>query len=188
MGGRVRNWLYEQGEELVHDNPDILIIAYYPRILKKSEFENVPLGAINFHPGLLPYNRGMYPHIWPIFDSSPCGVTIHYIDEGIDTGDIIAQEEIEILPTDIASDVERKTQEAIFALFCKTWPLLKAGTAPRIPQPKEGTRHFAREIGTMQEFDWETIARLRACTFDDMSYGYVVVDGKRYYVGARIFT
>lgn len=185
MGDRVSAWLYKQGEEIVHDKPDIIIVAYYPRILKKEEFESVP--TINFHPGLLPYNRGMYPHIWPIFDGSPCGVTIHYVNEGIDTGDIIAQREVTVSPTDIASDVERKTQEAIFNLFCEVWPKIKAGNAPRLPQPEEGTHHFAREIGTMQEFDYATIARLRACTFDDRSYGYFVVDGKRYSVGAKMY-
>lgn len=188
MGARVRNWLYEQGETLVHENPDILIVAYYPRILRSEEFVSIPLGAINFHPGLLPYNRGMYPHIWPIFDGSPCGVTIHYIDPEVDTGDIIAQREIEVSPTDLASDVELKTQEAIFDLFCETWPKIKEGKAPRTPQPKEGTHHFAREIGTMQEFDADTIARLRACTFDGRSYGYFIDGGKRYYVGAHIYT
>jgi len=188
MGEKVKAWLVEQGEEIVTESPDIMVVAYYPHILKREEFDNIPLGAINFHPGLLPYNRGMYPHIWPIFDGTPCGVTIHYIDEGIDTGDIIGQREIEVLPTDIASDVEENTQRAIFELFCELWPSIRSGTASCTPQGDYGTHHYAREISSMQEFDFDTIARLRACTFKDRSYGYFMYNGKKVHVGVRFFS
>lgn len=186
MGKKVTSWLKSQGESIVKKNPDILVVCYYPRILKKEEFETQP--TINFHPGLLPYNRGMYPHIWPLADGSPAGVTIHYIDAGIDTGPVIGQKKIKVTPTMIASDLERVTQKEIFNLFKKLWPRIKKGIKGR-PQVGTGSHHFGREIATIQQFDRETIMRLRACTFDDRSYGYFLdTAGNKVYVGAKFFT
>lgn len=188
MGDKVKSYLVKQGEELVTEKPDIIVVAYYPWILKKEEYEDVPLGAINLHPGFLPYNRGMYPHIWPLFDKTPCGVTIHYIDEGIDTGDIIAQKEIEVLPTDTAGSLEVKTQQEIFKLFKKIWPKIRFGKAPRMPQVGKGTFHSAKDISALQgEFDRDIIDCLRACTFKDRSYGYFMHEGKKVYVGVKFY-
>lgn len=188
MGTRVKLFLTQQGETLVEENPDLLIVAYYPRILKKEEFEGVPMGAINFHPGLLPYNRGMYPHIWPLVDGTPAGVTLHYIDEKVDHGDIIAQRRIDVTPTDTAADLEDKTQKEIFDLFVETWPDIRDGKVKRKPQEGPGTFHLAKEIKTIQEFDKTTIDRLRACTFRDRSYGYYRDGDKKVYVGVKFFT
>lgn len=184
MGKRVIKWLRSQGEKIVRTNPEILIVAYYPRILPKEEFEPQP--TINFHPGLLPYNRGMYPHIWPLVDGSPAGVTIHYIDAGIDTGRIIGQERIKVTPTMIASDLEKLTQEKIFNLFKRLWPKIKKGIKGK-KQKGKGSFHLAKEIRTIQEFDRDVIMRLRACTFRDRSYGYFYESGEKIYVGAVFF-
>ena len=186
LGEKIRQYLIEQGEDLVEESPDMIVIAYYPRILKKEEFENIP--TINLHPGLLPHNRGMYPHIWPLVDGSPVGVTIHYVNENIDAGDIIAQKELPVYPTDIASDMEVRTQTEMVELFKLTWPKIKDGTAERRQQPPDGSYHHSADIKSIQEFDRDTIRRLRACTFEDRSYGYFVEDGKKIYVGVKFFT
>lgn len=66
------------------------------------------MGFINLHPSLLPEYRGMAPQHWPIINGeSKTGVTVHYVDEGTDTGDIILQEEIELLPTDYVYDLQK---------------------------------------------------------------------------------
>lgn len=185
MGDRVKKYLQEIGETLVDENPEILVIAYYPRILKKEEFEKQP--TVNFHPGLLPYNRGMYPHIWPLFDGTPGGVTIHYINEKIDEGDIIAQKQLEIKPTYTASDFERITQHEIFELFKKCWPDIKRGIKGK-PQTGPSTFHYAKEISSMQEFDRQTMRRLAACTFDDRTYGYFIDEsGNKIKVGIKFY-
>src|SRR3990167_15961 len=97
FGLKVKTWLINQGEEMVYVDPELIISCYNPRIIPQEE---LTCPAINFHPGLLPYNRGMYPHIWPLIDGSLAGVTIHYIDDGIDTGDIIAQQLVTVYPED----------------------------------------------------------------------------------------
>ncbi len=187
MGKKVIRYLKSIGETIVEKNPDILIVAYYPRILKKEEFEDIPYGAINFHPGYLPYNRGMYPHVWPLIDGSPAGVTLHYINEKVDTGDIIAQKRIKVSPTDIASDLEEKTQHEIFELFKKMWMKIKDNRNPWRPQVGKGSYHPAKEITSIQKFDKKTIDRLRACTFRDRSYAYFIDHGKKVYVGVKFF-
>lgn len=187
MGARVKRYLRSLGETIVKKHPDVLIVAYYPRILRKEEFESVPLGAINLHPGYLPFNRGMYPHIWPLVDGTPAGVTIHYINEKIDAGNIIGQKKIWVKPTDTAGDLEAKTQLEIFKLFKKVWPKIKQGVKGRKPRGSS-TYHNAKEITSIQEFDRQTMYRLRACTFRDRSYGYFVDQGKKVYVGIKFFS
>ena len=68
-------------------------------------------GCINFHPALLPTNRGWYPHVHNILDESPAGVTLHLIDEGADTGPILVQKTIDVEPTDTIDNVKAKIQD-----------------------------------------------------------------------------
>jgi len=187
MGRKIIKILKSLGEEIVEDNPDMLIVAYYSRIIKPEEFNAPRLGTINLHPGLLPYNRGMYPHIWPLIDDTPAGITIHYIDDQIDHGEIIAQEEVEVKITDTAGSLEKRIQKRMLFLFKLVW-ISKFWFNVPVKQMGKGTLHYAKEILTIQRFDKDTIMRLRACTFDDRSYGYFMHEGQRIYVGAKFFT
>lgn len=82
---------------------------------------------VNLHISLLPYNRGADPNLWSILDYTPSGVTIHVLDEGLDTGKIVAQralnfdDEVETLASSYA-----KLQAAMVALFKETWPAMAA--------------------------------------------------------------
>src|SRR5258706_6564932 len=104
--------------------PDIIIAAFWGYILKPDLISIPPRGCVNFHPGYLPYNRGVNPNVWPFIENTPIGVTLHYIDEGTDTGDIIARKKMVQDPIDTAGTVYDKTLEEIIALFKKTWPLI----------------------------------------------------------------
>jgi len=64
-----------------------MITVYWPWLIKKN-YLNTCKNSINFHPAYLPKNRGWYPHVNNILDNSVPGVTLHKIDEGIDTGPI----------------------------------------------------------------------------------------------------
>lgn len=187
MGERVKKWLLSQGETIVDKNPELLIICYYGRILSDEELREAPMGTINFHPGLLPLNRGMHPQIWPLVDGSPAGVTLHWVTKEIDCGPIIAQKKFKVEPTDIVSDMDRKSQDTIFRLFKKMWPKIKSGKAPRMEQKGPSSRHYNRDIKTICEFDKATIGRLRACTYKDKSYGYFIDNGKKIYIGVKFY-
>lgn len=72
--------------------PDICVIAHFERIIRKELLSIPPMGFINLHPSLLPNYRGLAPQHWPIINGeSKTGITVHYVDEGTDTGDIILQ-------------------------------------------------------------------------------------------------
>ena len=174
--------------------PDIGISILFDYILK-SEFLNMfPQGVINLHPALLPYNRGQYPNVWSIVEGTPAGVTLHYVDEGTDTGDIIAQQEVPVEPIDTGETLYRKLERASLTLFQETWPLIKAGRAPRIPQNKGvGTYHRTRDVESIDkiQLDQQYKARdliniLRARTFPPYKGAYFEVGGKRVYMYLRL--
>lgn len=153
--------------------PDIGVSALFGYILRRKVLDLLPYGCINLHPALLPYNRGAYPNVWSIVEGTPAGGTIHYIDEGVDTGDIIRQREVPVEPTDTGATLYARLEEATLDLFFETWPLIRAGVAPRIPQPRgEGTTHRVRDVQRIDEIDLdrtytarELIDILRARTF-----------------------
>ena len=72
-----------------------LIISYnYKYIITKDIIAHYPNKIINLHISYLPWNRGAYPNVWSILKNTPKGVSIHLIDQSIDTGDILFQKEV----------------------------------------------------------------------------------------------
>lgn len=85
----------ESQVEISSLNPDLICVCHFEKILKNNIISIPKLGAINLHPSLLPKYKGLSPQHWPIINGDKeTGVTIHFIDENIDTGDIIIQEKI----------------------------------------------------------------------------------------------
>ena len=90
---------YEQIREI---QIDLIIICHFKKLISAKIINLPKLGCINLHPSLLPYYRGMSPQHFPIIKGeSETGVTIHFVDEGIDTGPLI---EHESLPLDLDKD------------------------------------------------------------------------------------
>ena len=85
-----------QTEDIVNDLSyyDWVISYGYRHILKKQHIKSAKNPIINLHISFLPYNRGADPNYWSWVEDTPKGVTIHEIDEGIDTGDIIIQKQV----------------------------------------------------------------------------------------------
>jgi hypothetical protein len=138
---------------------DLVICFGYGRILHRDVLRRVV--GINVHPGYLPYNRGPNPNLWAILDGTPRGVTIHYIDPGVDTGDIIAQRPVP-LPEEgvvtLQSTFNQLVEEGV-ALFAKTWPEIRAGRNQRIRQPDGGTAYtFAAQAPLAALFEPEGLA------------------------------
>lgn len=88
----VENHNNEATKKAVLENRVDLIILGDCRIIKPHIFKIPKLGAINVHPGYLPTIRGNTPYIWAVYHQLPQGCTVHFIDEGIDTGSIIKRE------------------------------------------------------------------------------------------------
>ena len=119
------------------------IVSYgYRHIIQKPVIEHLRGRIVNLHVSLLPWNRGADPNLWSFLEDTPKGVTIHYLDEGLDTGDIIAQkelffdEEYETLAT-----TYEKLSGAIVELFRQYWPKIMDGQVQRLKQPVSGSSH-----------------------------------------------
>jgi methionyl-tRNA formyltransferase len=105
-------------KQILFLNPELIVVCHFQRILKKNII-NIPiLGCINLHPSLLPEYRGMSPQHWPIINGdSETGITIHFINESIDTGDIILQERIEISNEMYVYELQKKMLELYGSLM-----------------------------------------------------------------------
>ena len=89
--------------------PDLIVSAHFEKLIKKELLSIPSKGCINLHPSLLPYYRGMAPQHWPLVNREDyTAVTVHFIDEGIDTGDIILQKKAELCDTMYVSDLQVK--------------------------------------------------------------------------------
>ena len=110
---------------------------------------------------LLPWNRGADPNLWSFLKDTPKGVTIHYVDKGLDTGDIIAQTEVFFDPAveTLASTYQTLSDE-IVKLFRKHWPQIMKGEVESKKQPPGGSSHRIKDKKKFEylllERNWNT--------------------------------
>jgi len=125
----------EQYQEIIDLNPDLIITCAYGQIIPKILLDLPRLGCINVHASLLPKLRGGAPiHKAIINGHKKTGITIMYMNTKMDEGDMISQEEIEILDTDTAETLHDKLCILGKDLLLKTLPSIIDGTNNRIPQ------------------------------------------------------
>jgi methionyl-tRNA formyltransferase len=174
--------------------PDIGLSVLFGYIVRSAFLQILPLGCLNLHPAFLPYSRGAYPNVWSIVDGTPAGVTMHYLDEGIDTGDIVAQCQVPTLPTDTGERLYRRLEEASLGLFKETWPLVRSDRVTRTVQDESrGTLHFLRDVEELDriELDHHYPARrlidvIRARTFPPYQGAYFECEGRRIYLRLQL--
>lgn len=147
------NYLKSLGDEVINTDKKIdenlkylegidFIISYgYRYVLSKYIIDKFNRRAINLHISLLPWNRGADPNLWSFLEDTPKGVTIHYIDYGIDKGDIIAQREVGYTQQDTLRTVYNRLINEIENLFFEIWPYIRSDEIKAVPQPKGGTYH-----------------------------------------------
>lgn len=118
--------------------PDVVVVVAYGQILSK-EFLDIPkYGCINVHVSLLPKYRGAAPINWVIINGEEkTGVTTMYMDEGLDTGDIILQSEFDLNNQITAGELHDLMTVEGSKVLCETLDLIKKGEAKRIPQNHE---------------------------------------------------
>jgi len=167
-------FLKVQGDNVFHTNEKIdskvllesrydFIISYgYRHIINKEVVQFYKDRIINLHISLLPWNRGADPNIWSFIDNTPKGVSIHYIDEEIDTGDIIEQKEVNIQNDETLATSYQKLSYEIENLFKVTWPLIKLGKNNRFNQTSGGTYHLSSEKKKYEKYlsnGWNTTVK-----------------------------
>jgi len=167
-------WLKQQGED-VHSTLDKITVDYvlenkfnflisygYRYVLKKEILDLFPNRAINLHISYLPYNRGSDPNFWSFIDGTPKGVTIHYLDEGVDTGDIIVQKEVvfDSLETETLASSYQKLHTEIQNLFFQNWESIKSQRCSRRPQVGNSTVHKEKDkealLHLIEKDGWNT--------------------------------
>ena len=128
--------------------PDYVISGYYARIFKDQILSIPKNGCINIHPTGLPRFRGLSPSFTHmLFGDTRNYITMHWLNPGIDTGDIIAQASVDILTEDTGFTCSRRLTEAAAKMFRENWPLAKAGKAPHEVQDES--------IASVFNFSWK---------------------------------
>ncbi|MFJ8234416.1 methionyl-tRNA formyltransferase [Ureibacillus sp. NPDC094379] len=147
-------------DEIIELNADLIVTAAFGQILPKVLLDAPRLGCINVHASLLPKYRGGAPIHQSILDGeSKTGVTIMYMEEKLDAGDIISQQEVEIEETDHTGSMFEKLSIIGRDLLKETLPSIIAGTNERTKQEEEQAT-FAHNISREQErMNWSDDAR-----------------------------
>lgn len=142
-------------EKIKEMNPDVICVVAYGRILPKEILDIPKYGCINVHPSLLPKYRGSAPIQWAILNGDEkTGVTTMYLDEEMDSGDIILKEEVEIDKDETSGELWDRLSEIGADLLVQTLEQIENGTAPREKQGKEFT--IAPMLEKSQaKIDWE---------------------------------
>jgi methionyl-tRNA formyltransferase len=148
--------------ELSALEPDLFLVWHYSLLLPPSVLAVPRLGSVNLHGGLLPDYRGGHVLQWAIVNGEPeTGVTLHYVDAGIDTGPVIGEARIAIGDDDDAASVACALEGAGLRLLRDRWEAIAAGTAPATPQPPGG-RHWPLRTPADSAIDWtKPAARIR---------------------------
>jgi len=123
-----------------HD-PEFIVSSGYPHRVSKETIEFVQGKIINLHISYLPWNRGADPDFWSLIDNTPKGVTIHYMDETFDTGDIIIQSEVRVEDSDTLATYHERLRAKVVLLFEENWSAIRLGTCERSAQGNGGTYH-----------------------------------------------
>lgn len=146
--------------EIKNMNIDFIIIYNYNYIISEDIINYLKNGIINMHISLLPYNKGSSPNLWSFIDNTPKGVTIHYVDKNLDTGNILFQKEIKFDDTkETLISTYNKLNDEIKELFYNNWHLIKTKklNGKRQSEIGIGSYHNKKDLIDLRkklEFSW----------------------------------
>ena len=169
-------------------------LVWWPWILDSQFFRLSRHGFINTHPSLLPYNRGKHYNFWALVEQVPFGVSLHFVDEGIDCGDIVAQRRIHYGWEDNGATLYEAATREMVELFKEVYPLIGQGSFSRTSQDlSKGSFHRSSDMEDASRIDLDAhyTARhlfnlLRARTFPGHPACWFQEDGHVYEVRVEI--
>lgn len=171
---------------------DFVITVYWPWLLG-NEYLAAVKDSVNFHPALLPVNRGWYPHVHSLIDGSPAGVTLHKISEGADEGDVWIQKEVKIALNESAKDIYLRLQSEIVSLFVGNWEKISLGQILPVKQDESSAIYHAKnELSSLDKVEFDGLSAkklfnlLRARSFGHKGFAYFEIDGNKHYLNLRI--
>lgn len=182
-------WLTAQGIE-----PELGILAWWPAIIREPLLRMPRRGFINTHPSLLPYNRGKHYNFWALVEEAPFGVTLHFVDDGVDTGAIVAQRRIKYSWEDTGGTLYHRALSEMVALFLEVYPQLREGPVEaRLQDQAGGSFHRASELDEASRIDLDRsytarqlLNLLRARTFGGYPACWFESDGMTFEVRVDI--
>lgn len=149
----VDNFNGKQCEKSLEEIKPDLIVLGGSRIIHKNIIRIPKIGILNAHPGLLPKYRGVDVIPWAIYNRDDIGVSVHFIDEGVDTGGIITQKVIEIKENDSLGSLRKKAECVAGELMAETvLRIIALGHVPVTQQSKEdGKQYYKMPRNLVQE-------------------------------------
>lgn len=176
---------------LRHLAPDYIVSIHFPYVMPEEVLAIPSVGVLNLHPAYLPYNRGWHTPSWAILDETPIGATLHFMDRGVDTGDIVHQARLAVSPGDTAHSLYGRLLQLELDVFTEAWPRLASGVISRTPQNRaEGSAHTRQDLlqDAVQRIDLgeqmragDLLRKLRALTTNRLAEAaYFEEAGKRF--------
>ena len=163
--------------------PDVIVVSAFGQIIPRALLELPRYGCINIHASLLPKYRGAAPIQWAVIDGEPVsGVTIMQMDQGLDTGDMLAKAQVPLEPGETGGSLFDKLSRTGAELLIRTLPELEAGTLQPEKQPEESPTPYARMIRKEDgNMDWSLTAEAlerRIRGLNPWPSAYTELDGK----------
>lgn len=170
---------------------DLIVAVHFPYVIPENVLSIPRIGVLNLHPAYLPYNRGWHTPTWALLEGTPIGATLHFMDAGVDTGDIVHQKALQVSGGDTAHSLYQRLKQLELEVFRSSWPQVAAGVFQKTPQdPAAGSVHARAELFStpIQRIDLDEqvragdlVLRLRALTTNRLDEAaYYEMDGKRY--------
>src|SRR6478672_4090812 len=150
----------QQATKEIHDlAPDVIVVVAYGQILPRDVLEIPRLACLNLHASLLPRWRGAAPIQAAIAaGDSETGITVMYMDEGLDTGDIVLQRNIEMLPNETGGSLHDRLAQIAPGTLLESLRLLAAGNAPRVSQDNARATYAPKLKREHGQIDWSESA------------------------------
>ncbi len=151
----------EAYDQMVSLNPDLAVLAFVTDIVPGKVLEVPKIGSICYHPSILPRYRGASAINWAVINGeTTSGLTIFWVDAGIDTGDILLQKEVEIGPEETTGQVYfNKLYPLGVEAVIEAVDLVAAGQAPRIPQDHSKATYDPPCDEKVAGLDWQKPGR-----------------------------
>ena len=141
-------------------NPDVIVVVAYGKILPKEIIKFPKYGCINVHASLLPKYRGAAPIQWSIINGEKItGITTMYMNEGLDTGDIILKKSVEIEDNETSHELSNKLSMMGANLLLDTLELIDSGGLNRIKQNDEDASYAPMIDKSLSWIDWNKSAK-----------------------------
>lgn len=129
-----------------YDKASFFVSVHWNEIWTKDQLSIPKEGCLNLHNSYLPWNKGAHACTWAIVDQTPHGATMHWMDEGIDTGDIFHRERLQLREGESADELYQRTMELEVKVFRDSMKMLLDGKRPRTPQVGIGSVHRKRDF------------------------------------------